>query len=395
MRALVPVLSIALLAAPAFAARVTGLSVTGDPATVTVEIDGPVETVKLFALDTPPRLVVDIGGADAARRIATSGVPGSTTSTRARIGPFDADTARLVIDLPRPMGLGAAAIDGHALVLRLSPVDAAGFAREVARGRHPVSTTMLAVDFNLGDDVMGGDAAAPPPPPKRPGKRALVVIDPGHGGKDSGTISSLGGYEKNVVLAIALAAADVLRRDGQVRVKMTRDDDTFIPLGERVAIARREKADLFVSVHADSAPNPEAHGASVYTLSETASDVVAARLAARENQADVIAGVDLRADAPEVGDIMIDLVQRSTMNVSVGFAETLGTSLGDRIGFRGEFHHFAGFRVLKAADVPSVLLETGYLSNDGDARLLESVAGQKRIGEGIARAIEAHFAKSR
>ena len=92
---------------------------------------------------------------------------------------------------------------------------------------------------------------------------------------------------------------------------------------------------------------------------------------------------------------MIDLVQRSTMNVSVGFAETLGTSLGDRIGFRGEFHHFAGFRVLKAADVPSVLLETGYLSNDGDARLLESEAGQKRIGEGIARAIEAHFAHAR
>jgi len=390
MRVLVLALA---LATPVHAARVTALSVGGDPATVTVGLDGRPETVKLFALASPPRLVVDIGGADAARRTAAD------RGTKARIGPFDAGTARLVIALPRPMDLAAAAIDGHALVLRLTPVDAADFARAVRRGRHPVSTTALAVDFDLGDEVLGGDAATPALPPKRPGRRALVVIDPGHGGKDSGTISSVGeggaAYEKNVVLAIARAAAFALRRNGQVRVRMTRDDDVFVPLGERVAIARREKADLFVSVHADSAPNPDAHGASVYTLSETASDVVAARLAARENRADIIAGVDLRADAPDVGDIMIDLVQRSTMNVSAGFAQTLEGTLGDRVGFRGEFHQFAGFRVLKAADVPSVLLETGYLSNDGDARLLQSADGQKRIGEGIARAIEAHFAKAR
>ncbi|MGI4878836.1 MAG: N-acetylmuramoyl-L-alanine amidase family protein, partial [Janthinobacterium lividum] len=110
---------------------------------------------------------------------------------------------------------------------------------------------------------------------------------------------------------------------------------------------------------------------------------------------DIIAGVNLGIDAPEVGDILIDLVQRETMNVSVAFAETLQQSLGDRIGFRGEFHHFAGFRVLKAADVPSVLLETGYLSNSDDARLLLSKEGQRRIGEGIASAIEAHFSRVR
>ena len=388
MRTAPPILLIALLiAAPADAARVTGLSVAGDPAMVTVGLDGSVDTVRLFALDNPLRLVIDVGGADADRRSAEG------AGMRARIGPFDPSTARLVIDLPRPMRLAAAAIDAHALVLRLVPVDAAAFAREVRRGRHAVPTTVLAVDFNLGDEVVGGDAV--PAPPKRPGKRVTVVIDPGHGGKDSGTISTEGVYEKNVVLAIARGAAAALRRDGQVRVRLTRDDDVFIPLGERVAVARREKADLFVSVHADSAPNPDAHGASVYTLSETASDVVAARLAARENQADVIAGVDLRADAPEVGDIMIDLVQRSTMNVSAGFADTLEDSLEHAIGFRGEFHRFAGFRVLKAADVPSVLLETGYLSNGSDARLLQSPEGQKAIGEGIARAIEAHFAKRR
>jgi N-acetylmuramoyl-L-alanine amidase len=201
-----------------------------------------------------------------------------------------------------------------------------------------------------------------------------------------------GGYEKTVVLAIARAAADQLRRDGQVRVKLTRDDDIFIPLNDRVAIARREKADLLVSVHADSAPNPAARGASVYTLSETASDAVAARLAARENRAGAVPGIDTSA-APDVGDILIELTQRSTMNVSAGFAETLSKSLSEAIGFRGEFHHFAGFLVLKAADVPAVLIETGYLSNPDDAALLLSADGEKRIGVAIARAIEAHFAQ--
>lgn len=392
MRLLVPLLL--LLAARTEAAGITGLTVDVAPPRVTVALDGAVEGVRVIALDAPPRLMVDLAGVEATwRRTAGAG-----PILGARVGRFDATTARLVIDLDRRMILRGAAIDpARRLVLTLGPIDAAGFAREVGRGRHPVPTlatrTSVAIDFDLPDDVMpGSDDALLPQPPRRGAKRPLVVLDPGHGGKDSGTISVDGAYEKSVVLAIARAAAAELRRGGLVRVAMTRDRDVFIPLPQRVAIARREKADLFVSIHADSAPNPDARGASVYTLSETASDVVAARLAARENKADIIAGVDLGIDAPEVSDIMIDLVQRSTMNVAANFAETLQASLQPAIGFRGEFHHFAGFRVLKAADIPSVLLETGYLSNPDDTRVLLSDDGQRRIARGIARAIEAHFA---
>ena len=379
--------SLLLLAAtPAAATHVTGIAVDGP--VVTLALDGPVDTVKALSLAGPPRLVVDLGGVDASRQAAR----GSGDVTGARAGPFAPGTARLVVDLARPMTLAAAAVDGRSLVLRLAPADPAAFARAVAQGRRPVPTTArLIADFDLGDEVFGGDGTALPPPARRRGTRPLVVLDPGHGGKDAGTISVAGGYEKTVVLAIAHAAAEQLRRDGAVRVKLTRDDDTFIPLNERVAIARREKADLLVSVHADSAPNPAARGASVYTLSETASDAVAARLAARENRSGAVPGIDVSA-APDVGDVLIELTQRATMNVSASFAETLAKSLGDAIGFRGEFHHFAGFLVLKAADVPAVLIETGYLSNPDDAALLLSAEGEKRIGTAIARAIEAHFA---
>ncbi len=381
------VLLLLLVAVPAGAARVTGIAVDG--AVVTVALDGPVDTVRALSLATPPRLVVDLGGVELERRT----VRGTGDIAAARAGPFEPGTTRLVIDLKSPMTLAAAAVDGSSLILRLAPADAAAFARAVAKGRRPVPTTArLIADFDLGDEVLAGDSPLPPPPPKHGAARPLVVLDPGHGGKDTGTISVAGGYEKTVVLAIARAAAAELRKDGQVRVRLTRDDDIFIPLNERVAIARAAKADLLVSVHADSAPNPSARGASVYTLSETASDAVAARLAARENRSGSVPGIDTSA-APDVGDILIDLTQRSTMNVSVGFAETLSKSLGEAIGFRGEFHHFAGFLVLKAADVPAVLIETGYLSNGDDAALLLSPGGEARIGKAIAHAIEAHFAR--
>ncbi len=388
------------LAAPAAATQVTALRIDGQ--VVTATLDGPVETVRALSLDHPRRVVVDLGGVDAVRRTATGG--GDVAA--ARVGPFEPGTARVVIDLRSPMTLAGAAVDGTALTLRLAPADAAAFARAVARGRRPVATTArLIADFDLGDEVFAGDGTVLPPPPplRRGGARPLVVLDPGHGGKDSGTIAVAsccgasaagGGYEKTVVLAIARAAAAELRKDGEVRVRLTRDDDTFIPLNERVAIARRDKADLLVSVHADSAPNPGARGASVYTLSETASDAVAARLAARENAGGGVPGIDTSA-APDVGDVLIGMTQRATMNVSATFAETLSKSLADAIGFRSEFHHFAGFLVLKAADVPAVLIETGYLSNPDDAALLQSEEGEKRIGRAIAHAIETHFRRTR
>jgi N-acetylmuramoyl-L-alanine amidase len=225
----------------------------------------------------------------------------------------------------------------------------------------------------------------------RSGGKPLVVIDAGHGGKDVGAISVNGGYEKTVTLAIAQDTARRLEKSGKVRVKLTRADDRFIPLGGRVAIARAARADLFISIHADAAGNAQARGASVYTLSSVASDAIAARLAARENKADIIGGVNLGVEAPDVGDIMIDLSRRATVNVSVAFAEILQDELSSRIPFRGEFHHFAGFWVLKAPDVPSVLLETGYVTNSDDADFLFSDSGRRKVAEGIARAVERHL----
>ena len=411
-----------VLASPAAAARLTGVAIT--PGEVVVTTDVPVEAATLFALATPFRLVVDLPGSRA-EPLAADGV---ASVARLRLAMFAPGVARLVIDLSAPLALVAAENRPGQLVLRLKRVDEAAFAAAVKRGRQVLTigqATAAADSFDLPGDMFPAaprpapatrppayqtaipDLAAPlpvtpeappPGPPARPpvkpragGRLPLVVIDAGHGGKDVGAISVDGGYEKDVTLAIARAAAAALRKSGRVRVRLTRDGDRFIPLGGRVAIARAARADLFVSVHADSAPNPDARGASVYTLSSVASDAVAARLAARENKADIIGGLNLGVETPEIGNILIDLARRATGNVSVAFAETLQDELSTRVGFRGEFHRFAGFFVLKAPDVPSVLLETGYVSNAEDAAMLFSTAGRKRIGDGIARAVERHL----
>ena len=221
-----------------------------------------------------------------------------------------------------------------------------------------------------------------------------MVIDAGHGGHDAGALSSDGSRrEKDAALAIARAIRDELADSGRVRVAMTREDDRFLVLGDRREIARRLKADLFISVHADSAPNVNARGATVYTLSEVASDRVAAQLAAKENKADVLNGVDLGGENNDVSSILIDLARRETMNVSSAFAALLQREMSPMVPFKGDFHRFAGLIVLKAPDVPSVLLETGYISNDADLRLLFSRDYQRNIALGVRRAVEAHFAR--
>jgi N-acetylmuramoyl-L-alanine amidase len=220
------------------------------------------------------------------------------------------------------------------------------------------------------------------------------VLDAGHGGRDPGSRGvDRRHYEKDAALAITKAIRDELLASGRFRVALTRDDDRFLILGERREIARRLDADLFISIHADSAPDSGAHGATIYTLSEVSSDKVAARLAAKENKADVLHGVDLDSQSSEVSSILIDLAQRETMNVSATFANLLQRELSPAISFRTTYHRFAGFVVLKAPDVPSVLFETGYMSNPDDLRLLFSKDYQHEIAVGVRRAIEVHFAR--
>jgi N-acetylmuramoyl-L-alanine amidase len=178
-----------------------------------------------------------------------------------------------------------------------------------------------------------------------------------------------------------------------VRVALTRDDDRYLVHRERFGVARRLKADLFISIHCDSVGSGNASGASVYTLSEVASDKEAARLAARENKSDIIGGVDLGGDAAEVSSILIDLTQRETMNASAGFARLLGREAKPLMPLKANFHRMASLLVLKAPDMPSVLFETGYISNAEDAAFLDSEAGREKIAESVRRAVEVHFAR--
>lgn len=223
--------------------------------------------------------------------------------------------------------------------------------------------------------------------------RPLVVIDPGHGGVDPGAINAETGLrEKDVTLKVAEAIRDALLASGRVRVALTREDDRYILHRERFGVARRLHADLFISIHCDSAGAGEATGATAYTLSEVASDKEAVRLAVRENRADVISGVDLD-EAAGVSSILIDLAQRETMNASAAFARLLGREARPLMPTRANFHRMASLLVLKAPDMPSILFETGYISNPRDAAFLDSPAGREAIAKSVTRAVRVHFAR--
>ncbi len=244
--------------------------------------------------------------------------------------------------------------------------------------------------------IDGAAEGAPLPAitPARGNDPPLVVIDAGHGGRDPGAPGAIEGLqEKDVTLAIARAMRDELAASGRVRVALTRDDDSFIPLDQRYAIARRMGADLFISLHADAAEsNDDARGATIYTLSEVASDAEAAALAQRENAVDAVGGVTMSDDA-NVNLILIDLAQRESMAVSADFARILHREAAPLITFQRDWHRFAAFIVLKAADVPSILFEAGYVSTEEDARFLTSPEGRRAIATGMRRAIEAHFSR--
>ena len=226
------------------------------------------------------------------------------------------------------------------------------------------------------------------------GSLPLVMIDAGHGGHDPGAVSPHGGMrEKDVTLAIARTIRAELLKTGRVRVALTRDSDTFLVLQDRYGLARKMRADLFISIHADSAPSMTATGGTVYTLSEVASDREAQRLASRENKSDIINGVNLGGTDANVSSILIDLTQRETMNVSAGFAKLLMREARPKMRLRSNSHRFASFIVLKAPDMPSVLFETGYLSNIEDVAFLSSPEGQQKVGQSVASAIQIHFAR--
>jgi N-acetylmuramoyl-L-alanine amidase len=223
--------------------------------------------------------------------------------------------------------------------------------------------------------------------------RPVLVLDPGHGGIDTGTRALTGEMEKDIVLDFAQRLRARIEKTGKYRVVMTRTDDTFIPLAERVDVARKAEASLFVSIHADSLPHREgdAQGATIYTLSDKASDPEAAKLAEEENRADVIAGVDMKSEPHDVASILVDLAERETKTFSLQFAQKLAAELKSVTRLHKNPIKSAGFRVLRAPDVPSVLVELGYVSNRDDLKSLLSETWRDQTADSIAKAIDGYL----
>lgn len=331
-------------------------------------------------LSKPDRIIIDLPKvAFASSGGKPSGKVGPVSAFR--YGLFIADRSRIVLDLAEPALIERAdsvAVDGrHRLILRLARVERSKFSaaarRDMARKSQAPTET----------------GALPAPVAQDASQLPLVVIDPGHGGIDPGASSADGETEKSIVLALSLAVKERLEAVGKVRVAMTRNDDSFVPLNDRVKFARDRKAALMVSLHADAlAYEPGVRGATIYTVSEKASDVLSAKLADSENNADQIAGIESNEDVGAIGDILFDLTKRETRHFSTNLARHLGETMPKSTSMHKNPLRFAGFRVLTAPDVPSVLIEAGYLSSAEDAKLMRSAEWRDGMARSIATAVE-------
>lgn len=336
--------------------------------------------VHAFTLADPYRVVLDIPEV-AFRLPPHAGESGRGLIKEFRFGLVMEGGSRIVLDVTKPVridkvfSVDPAAGDPARLVLDLVATDRANFLRKVA----------------LAEKFPRAAPSAPQPPVHD--QRPVIMLDPGHGGIDTGTRAATGEQEKDIVLDVAKRLRARLESLGKYRVLMTRSDDTYVPLDERVRMARDANASLFVSIHADSLPHKEgdAQGATVYTLSNKASDPEAALLADKENRADVIAGVDLKSEPDDVAGILIDLAQRETKTFSMQLAHTLVADMKGVARLHKEPIKSAGFRVLRAPDVPSVLVELGYVSNREDLQSLMSNSWRDRTADAICKAIDAYL----
>jgi N-acetylmuramoyl-L-alanine amidase len=342
--------------------------------------------LRAFTLADPYRVVIDIPEVTF-RLPPQAGETGRGLVKAFRFGLMMPGGSRMVFDLTKPVRIDKAFVvdpaDGAParLVLDLTATDRESFLRKIALENKEVRADAGPPSEPAADQVDKTDA------------RALVVLDPGHGGIDTGTKAPSGELEKNIVLEFAQALRQRIEETGKYRVLMTRTDDTFIPLADRVKIARDAGASLFVSIHADSLPHGEgdAQGATVYTLSDKATDPEAQRLAEQENRADVIAGVDLKDEPDDVAGILLDLAQRETKTYSVQFAHKLVGEMKTATRLHKEPVKSAGFRVLRAPDVPSVLVELGYVSNKQDLHALVSDGWRDQTATVMAKAIDGYF----
>lgn len=336
-----------------------------------------------FVLADPYRVVVDLPqiafgmGAQAGRQ-------GRGLVSAYRFGLIAPGKSRMVLDLTGPATIDKAfvldAVDDQParLVVDLVATDRDNFLRAASEEQ---------------TGAVPPPAFAGLPPAQGASTLPVVVLDPGHGGIDSGAVTPGGFQEKAIVLEFARVLAAKIDATGRFRTVLTRSDDSFVTLSGRIAVARTHGAALFVSIHADTLPDPfGVRGATIYTLSDTASDAQSARYAEKENRADLIAGVDLSAEPDDVADILIDLMRRETKTFSNQFASVLIDQFKAAATLNKNPHRSAGFKVLRAPDVPSVLLELGYLSNTKDVKLLTSDEWRGKAADAALAAIDAFFA---
>ncbi len=375
---------------------------------------------RVFVLQNPWRMVVDMPDFD--WRVGNISKPVKSGITGVRQGKLQPGISRVVIDLKGPVLIRSVFVLPHQkdksdrLVIDFRTASRGQFL-EQQKGQvfgklkviepaqmnttlmsMPVPASPQAASKPLTKQVSAAGHMALPQhkPSSAKWEKPLIVIDPGHGGVDPGAIGANRAMEKHVVLSMAKVLKKQLEATGRYNVVLTRNKDKYLRLHQRVSLARKQGGDLFISLHADSIGKSNVRGSSVYTLSEKSSDEQTERLAARENRADLIAGVDLSAEDEVVANILVDLAMRDTMNQSTFFANTLVDEMKSRgIHTLDNPHRFAGFAVLKAPDIPSVLIELGFMSNKNEARMLASAAYQGKLAKTLLQSIDSYFRRVR
>jgi N-acetylmuramoyl-L-alanine amidase len=339
------------------------------------DLSGPVQ-YKTFSLSAPERLIIDLSGAGLSGDFSQLMLKGSGI-TSIRSGHFGKGDTRIVLDLAAPMQLNS---------FLLPPQDGQGH--------------RLVLDLTSATQAPRSIATQPKPSVDRahPKRDIIVVVDPGHGGKDPGAIGSKGQREKDVVLSIAQLLAKRLKREKGFDVKLVRNDDFFVPLRKRVEIAHKHNADMFISVHADAAPRITASGASVYALSEGGATSATARfMAQRENGADLLGAtslLNLKDKDPMLAGVILDMSMNATIASSLQLGSSILGSLEGITSLHQKRVEQAGFAVLKSPDVPSILVETGFISNARDSARLVTARHQQAVADGLFDGLQRYFQKN-
>jgi len=339
--------------------------------------------IKLSRLSNPPRMVIDVENAPFEPGVREKRFLNTGFISSIRTGKPTPTTTRIVLDLPSDN-----VTEKH---FTLAPQAGAPwrFVMDLTNNTPQVGVKAFSNDAQT---VATQAPAKIEPPKKSVIKKKIVMLDPGHGGQDPGAISRSGKYEKDLTLKMAKETKVLLEKAGY-KVVMTRDKDYYVTLRGRIEKAHKANADLFISIHADSAASSAAQGLSIYTISETASDKEAAALAENANKADILFGMDLSEYQPEVGNILIDFAKTYTMDQSAKYADEVVKEMAKEVTLRPKAHRYAGFAVLKSPNVPSVLLEMGYLSNRDEDKLLQKESYRNKLSKALVRAVNTYFTK--